>query len=148
MLILEKIHAWIGGCVNSFMLGMLSMNTAGVPIPKFNFLTVSAGYRHIENYSRSACYVVVVIVIISKLIQTEVLRQIINQSLWRRIQLLKYFHRSIAMATKSITYATPLVTNISGDEIKKHFLVKTKVWRPQFSSPLQLEVMGKKLPKT
>lgn len=35
------------------------MNTAGVPIPKFNFLTVSAGYRHIENYSRSArCFVV------------------------------------------------------------------------------------------
>ena len=57
------------------------MNTAGVPIPKFNFLTVSVGYRHIENYSRSACCVVVVIVIIWKLIQTEVLRQIINQSL-------------------------------------------------------------------
>ena len=57
------------------------MNTAGVPILKFNFLTVSAGYRHIENYSRSACCVVVAIVIISKLIQTEVLRQIINQSL-------------------------------------------------------------------
>lgn len=50
-------------------------------------------------------------------------------------------------ATCGQTYSTPLVKNISGAEIKNHFLVKTRkrIWKIKFLSPLQLEVMEKKI---